>query len=358
MKRILMSLSVMFILFPSLVFARPPLQENTLTITSLSWSPDGTQIAASFKDRMVKVWALSADGSELIKPPLLTFQPELVDSIRWTSDSKFLVSEGQTAGYVENGTIDADVSKWDAQTGELAEQLFEYHIATKYVFNPYGYYVYPSIGFDSTFTRAAFSNNSNEIAISGDESSLLFTEYGHVKEIVWSPDNTLLAAVYGESDTYHIRAFEVSSGDEVNTIMGADYWVSDVGWSFDNSYLAVSSIWANPFDPYASVRVFSVIKDQDYFANSEDMWLVVDDIESSTNQSRFMPAIAWHPQANTLAVSTRTEINFYAVPSEEPVASISGQDINYLDWSPDGKHLAGSNLEGDIQIWDVPELGA
>ncbi|MBI1278676.1 MAG: hypothetical protein GC179_11170 [Anaerolineaceae bacterium] len=357
MKNYLIWVIAMTVLLPSSIFAQNQAnsQQSVPNITSLVWNPDGTKIAASFDNETVKVWGINPASSRLMTPPLLTFHPDIVDSIKWTSDGKFLISEGKIAD--GKGEIQLTIAKWDSQNGQFVEDLFDYHIKTHFKFNTVAYNIFPVVGFDSTYNRSAFSMNSRMVAISdnSDFPPVFFVDRGVVQKVSWSPNDSILAVIYGGTDTYNVQTFNVATGELINNIWGPDYGVHSLAWSSDNSLLAVESIWLSVASATSIVRLYSISKGNDYLSDG-DTSFPFELTQISSTYKRLYPAMVWHPKVNILAISYAESIDFYRVPNKQPVKTILAENIVSLTYSPDGKHLAGSDPEGNIKIWDVSDL--
>lgn len=81
------------------------LSGHPLTITSVVYSPDGTQLASSSSDKSIRVWDAST-GEQVGKP--LRGHTETVTSIAYLSSKKSIVS----------GSLDKSIRIWDAETGQ------------------------------------------------------------------------------------------------------------------------------------------------------------------------------------------------------------------------------------------------
>jgi WD40 repeat protein len=59
-----------------------------------------------------------------------------------------------------------------------------------------------------------------------------------------------------------------------------------------------------------------------------------------------------------IAVETEAAIVFLDTTTALPTAEqIPASYINWLDWSPDGRYLAGAGADGTIRVWDVSDVG-
>lgn len=342
MRRISLWFCMTFLLvIPHISSAQIDDGQTSVRVTSVAWSPDGTRIAASFEDSMVRVWEFN--GETELGSPLLTFHPDLSDKAAWTPDGSYLVVQG-TSG-VREEVLRAQVTKWNVETGKQVDTLLDYSFNINMGENTYTYYsALPVFGFNSDYTMAAFSVNSNEITFS-HRWEIIRVDNRKVHQILWSPDDSRIAIVFGDPDTYTIKTFDAASLELIDWISGDDYYVYDMQWNRASSQLAVSSIWANPFNPYVNVRTFSIFPD-DVYSIAEDRLIRYLDANYA--------AIAWHPRENLLAIASPNEIQIFDPTVEEPIATISQEGVISLDWSPDSQFLAGGLRDGTIHIFPVP----
>jgi WD40 repeat protein/transcriptional regulator with XRE-family HTH domain len=65
--------------------------------------------------------------------------------------------------------------------------------------------------------------------------------------------------------------------------------------------------------------------------------------------------LAFHPQENQLAIADSDHINIWDIPSGELITTLSGHkgDVWAIEFSPDGKRLAGGCTDGTALIWDI-----
>jgi WD40 repeat protein len=309
-------------------------------VKDIAWSPDGTQIAGIYRDSRVAVWSL-----DNLSRPILTFQTEFADKIRWTPDSQYLIVQGTDAQ--DDNLIQMSVTKWDAFTGELVDTMMSFHLNTIFEFNPYGYYIFPVLAFDSTATKAAYSFLAGKVYLSDGIQVLHLdgsaTNYVHLIE--WSPDSLHLAVVYGSSDIYSIQIFNVESGELIHSIFqDLQYYVTDLGWDSTGNYLATSSMRFTCCEGWSNIGVYSVEHDEiDYFT-ADHWWEEV---------AHYPAPIDWHPTEFLLAIATTDAIEIYDPAIDDALITIPVEEARDIEWSPDGTQIAGISSAGVLKIWDV-----
>lgn len=312
-------------------------------ITSIAWSLDGTRIAASFDDTTVKVWGFG--GETELGMPLLSFHPDRVDKIEWTPDSSYLVVQGTSGS--EDNPLRTQVTKWDANTGELIQTLLDYQVSRNLVSVPHiDFSYYPVVGVNRTFTAMAYSLSSRTVTLSNTLSTIDVDAcgfYGVVQSIVWSPDDSRIVVICGGMDGNQIQIFDVASTQPINLIQYLDY-TYDLQWSTDGSQLAALSVHPSANGGYI-IRVYKITQD--------DNELLV--FVRAYDETRSV-ALAWRPHDDVISIASAKGIEVFDLSSEtsltqvEPMI-ISPEAATAVTWSPDGQYVAGGLTDGSLHVW-------
>jgi len=62
--------------------------------------------------------------------------------------------------------------------------------------------------------------------------------------------------------------------------------------------------------------------------------------------------MAWRADGTTLAISTVLGIRLYNA-AFEPGDLLPGAEVHHIQWSPDGKTIAGTDMAGGVYVWDI-----
>ncbi|MBD2593023.1 CHAT domain-containing protein [Nostoc spongiaeforme FACHB-130] len=264
-----------------------PSDNNTVTVTSITLSPDGKIIASGSSDKTIKLWYLNGK-------PLKTFSNKSeVTQLAFSPDGNLLAS----------GSQDKTIKLWDLN-GNLKHTLKGHtNEVTQVVFSPkenilasgskdktiklwdLNGNLLKTLSDKSEITQLAFSPDGKILAsISKDKNiklwdlngNLLHTLKGHesqVTSVVFSPDGKNLAS---SSKDKTIKLWDLD-GRLLNTYFGHESVVTTVAFSPDGKTLASGS-WDN------TVRLWNVEETdlnrllasacewvKDYLANSDDV---------------------------------------------------------------------------------------
>ncbi|HBE67256.1 MAG TPA: hypothetical protein DDW52_03815, partial [Planctomycetaceae bacterium] len=146
----------------------------------VSWSPDGTRVAASGYDRVVTIWNVKTQRQELVfkghLKELEVKDPNIVHSVTWSPDGTQIASSAQ----------DGTVIVWDSRSGET---LFEHKEA----------WLVPSIAWHPTQGVIAIAGHTDtKVKLwephKGKEPETVATFEDSLSRVQWSPDGSRLAA--------------------------------------------------------------------------------------------------------------------------------------------------------------------
>ncbi len=246
------------------------LRGHTEPVTSVVFSPDGTQIASGSLDGSVRVWSastgkqirrvnfgdvLSASIKSVVFSPngahlavawnassISLYGLSLFDASRgsWVPDFSDPRGESffQSVAFSPDGSLlvsgswdsDANIVLWDAATGEMIRQFSQsgYHV-NSVVFSP-----------DGTLIASGGGLTSGIINVRNLSTDVVRRFRGHtygVESIAFSPDGTILASSSPFNDET-IRLWDMSTGQELRSISGSYYCLA---FSPDGTILASGS---------------------------------------------------------------------------------------------------------------------
>ncbi|EIN03656.1 hypothetical protein PUNSTDRAFT_139370 [Punctularia strigosozonata HHB-11173 SS5] len=183
---------------------------HTNIVCSVSFSPDGSQIASGSNDNTIRIW--NTDTGKEIREPLRG-HTDWVRSVSFSPDGKRLAS----------ASYDKTVRLWDVQTGQQIGQ--------------------PLKGHTSLVLCVAFSPDGNRIVSGSEDKTLqlwdaqtgqaigepLRGHYSRVLSVAFSPDGKNIAS--GSSDRT-IRLWDAETGEPVgDPLRGHDSSVLSVAYS-------------------------------------------------------------------------------------------------------------------------------
>ncbi|MGH7173043.1 MAG: tetratricopeptide repeat protein [Gemmataceae bacterium] len=329
-------------------------------VSWLSWSPDGTKLAAGCKDGTVHVWE-TASGRKL---HVLRGHKSPVCSVSFSSDGTRVAAWGQ----------DGTVKIWDANTGRLTAE----------VAHPGGV---TAGGWSPDDKLLASGHGDGTVTVSGTHAGdKIVTLRGHIRRInrvEWSPDGTRLASASRDSTA---RIWNVALGKMVLGPLRHSHEITSLAWEPDGQRLATGSvdetvkIWnTTTAREVATLRGhFQTVTSLSWGSGgclasgcrdgSVKIWNSIRDQESSVlpGNDVGVRSVYWSPDGKRLASGSYDgTVRIWDPVTREQVLTLQrrvNQDEAFgnvlefqcrLAWSPDGKHLASAGLHGTAKVWEV-----
>jgi WD40 repeat protein len=280
-------------------------------VRGVAWSPDGLRVASGSFDATVKVWDARSAGACLLT---LTGHPSGVLSVAWSPDGRRLAS----------GSYGGTIQLWDAESGQCLCTWSGHGIGVLSVaWSPDGRHI------------ASGSYNGTVKLWDTRYKTCLRTLSGHkerVSSVAWSSDRRSLASCSADQT---VKLWDAESGECLRTLSGHTGEVSSVAWSPDGLRLASSS---------------------------EDRTTKLWDAESGSclrtlsNGPFYANCVAWSPDGGRLASgSLDTKIKLWDVESGDRLHTFSGQRnaVSGLAWSLDGCCLAAGSEDNTVKLWET-----
>jgi WD40 repeat protein len=218
------------------------------TVEHVSWSPDGSKLAASSDDGYTMVWDLTS-GKMLYSFPNSIYWYS-ASPLAWSPDGSELTTAGADLWNINTGTLIKSISSggqcvsWSPNGNMIVVGGVIINIAPDTVFKNLAV---PSGGVngvgwspDGNKIVTANSDKTSTIwdATSGKSLNILKGHIGTVYSVSWSPDSKKIAT--GSADKT-IKIWNASTGMLIRTINAHANYVQCVAWSPDGSKLASAS---------------------------------------------------------------------------------------------------------------------
>ena len=170
--------------------------------------------------------------------------------------------------------------------------------------------------------------------------TLILSGYGHVVfAVVWSPDGSrIVTGSTGEG----VRVWDAVTGESLLSLEGDD-WARSVAWSPDGSRIVTGS--------YDGAWVWDAVTGENVLSLEHGHWV---------------RSVAWSPDGSRIATGSYDGVRVWDAVTGKRLLSLKcglgleralglegGCRVRLVAWSPDGKRIAASFLDGGAWVWDA-----
>jgi WD40 repeat protein len=301
---------------------RMTLLDHQTRVLSADYSPDGTQLATIGDNGTVILWNANT-GEELLRLPGSTQPNDLVtpNRVAYSPDGKLLAA-------CDSNKIDI----YDPATGNLIQTLE---------------------GHKSDVTAVAYSRDGNYLASGGVDGSLLIWNIqggniiaqlaGHtdaVEGLAFSPDGKWLIT---SSEDTTMKIWDAATGELLRDFTEFTDLVDTVTFSPDGSKFAFSNgaihIW----------KLNSSSSEGKTTITSEEILNIPGGVSITFSPDGTKLATAWGTAASGNGIA------LWDANSGRELLTMTGHSgwVMGLAFSPDGKRLASTSLDGTVRIWSI-----
>ncbi len=368
-------------------------------ISEVKWSPDGSSIASSDYNGLIKIWN-AEDGSLFA-----TFQKQIDDMIHlaWNTEGTLLFS------YCTNYIGDNTIRIWDIASKTNIHTIYEHAISPNQIIWSLDSKKIMNFNFGLQEWDAetgelikvidlgdkqglCFSPDRKKIACKTKDKIVIldaatldeidsFYEYRNVDNAKWSPDCTKLGYVGDDSS---LTIWDINKNIMLNYLRIGVQEISDFAWHPDNRTIAISFgefpiyIWDTIGDSLIT-NLYNIYKgtwytyyspeyslDGKYLAvcNIGNLYIIETDYYKKpivVNNSiphfyGYVLSNDWYPDGSKIAASLDNNfVNVWEQPDWKLLISFDNHRsrVSKVKWSPDGTKLASSSIDGTNIIWTL-----
>ncbi|EIN03683.1 WD40 repeat-like protein [Punctularia strigosozonata HHB-11173 SS5] len=293
------------------------MEGHRFDVTSVAFSPDGSQIASGSWDSTIRIW--NADTGKEIREPLRG-HTRIVTSLSFSPDGKRLASASN----------DETVRLWDVRTGQQTGQPLEGHTFWVYcvAFSPDGNRI---VSGSADYTLRLWDAQTGQAI--GEP---LRGHSGLVKSVAFSPDGKHIAS--GSMDST-IRLWDAGTGKSVgDPLRGHDHWVLSVAYSPDGARIVSGS-------DDNTIRIWDTQTRQTVLGPLQGHEKGVTSMAFSPD-GKYVVSGSWDGTMRIWDAQTgQTVAGPWEAHDDKWVRSIA--------FSPDGKRVASGGGDYMVKIWDA-----
>lgn len=278
-------------------------------IESISYSPDGKNLASGTKAGTIQIWDTRSGKRRLV----LEGHTGTVNSVAFSPQEKYLAS----------GSADGTVRIWDTETG-MCSQVLDMHsgVIGCVAYSPYGRYL-------------ASGSHDNLVQIYDLKSGRRVEFKGHskrVESIAFSPDGKNLASCSFDET---VRIWNLKSEECSMVLKDNSNLLFSIAYSPDGRHIASGSVDKN-------VRIWDL--------ESGDC------IKTLKGHSMRVLCVAYSPDGKCLiSGSSDKTLRIWDLENEDCCKLLKGHSgkISGVAYSPDGRYVASGSSDKTVLVWNL-----
>jgi len=290
---------------------------HTAAVSSVAYSPDGTQLASASYDGTIRLWDLTNPAAD---PTVLVGHTYEVSSVAYSPDGMQLASAG----------VDATIRLWDLTNPAADPTLLAGHT-----------FGGSSVAYSPDGTQLASCDDATirlwDLTNPAADPTILAGHTGGVNSVAYSPDGTQLASA---SEDATIRLWDLTNPADPTSLAGHTDRVLSVAYSPDGTQLASAS-------EDATIRLW-------------DLTNPAADPTILAGHTSGVTSVAYSPDGTRLAsAGVDATIRLWDLTNPAGHTDWFSTDWVYsVAYSPDGTQLASAGYDATIRLWDLTNPAA